>query len=378
MRILHVTPTYRPNIGGIESVVANLAREQRQNGHVADIAHLAPIHASLRREVEEEGLVWRVPLWPHRLVGLAPALSQIAGDYDLLHVHDPQLMSITASVILFGRSRPAVLSTHGGYRHTRVYSAIKSLHWALVARSVIRRYARVLASSKSDQHSFARIAPHAVLAENGIDIARFAFRPRTQGDLRRWVYWGRLSRNKQVDLLIDYVGALRERGHDIHLTICGKDFDGVAEAIIRSIHERGLAGNVALLDEIEEGPLAELVARSGAFITASEYEGFGLTVLEAMSAGLPVFCRDIEPLNGFVEDGVNVVLLTWGRGTTDFARIETMLMIGSEEVGTLSKQCRSTAAEFDWKTRNRIFEQNYYLALGIPLARSRDVNLKQG
>jgi glycosyltransferase involved in cell wall biosynthesis len=58
------------------------------------------------------------------------------------------------------------------------------------------------------------------------------------------------------------------------------------------IAESGLTGRVDLLDYVSEAELDTLYARAKAFIFLSEYEGFGLTPLEALSARVPIIVLD--------------------------------------------------------------------------------------
>src|SRR5436305_867127 len=111
MRVLSVTPTFFPSSGGIENLVLDLALKVAPLGVQMDVAHIA---VGLRRSQDTvRGIVvHRLPLYGHRLVGLAPGLHSLARRYDLLHVHDPQLMAISANVRLLCGKLPAVLSTH--------------------------------------------------------------------------------------------------------------------------------------------------------------------------------------------------------------------------------------------------------------------------
>ena len=126
MRILSITSTFFPHVGGLEKVVLELAMRLREHGVAMDVAHVAP---GLRRGTEEVyGItVYRIPLHGSRFLGWAPALRSLKHNYDLLHVHDPQLLAISANVRWTCRDVPAVLSTHGGFWHTNSLSLLKRL-----------------------------------------------------------------------------------------------------------------------------------------------------------------------------------------------------------------------------------------------------------
>ena len=69
-------------------------------------------------------------------------------------------------------------------------------------------------------------------------------------------------------------------------------------------HLESLRDALALCDAAEftgwipRQDLYDLYARASAFIYPSTFEGFGMPVLEAMAAGIPTGCSNIEPLAG--------------------------------------------------------------------------------
>lgn len=357
MRILHITPAFRPAIGGIESVVAATCDTLCGLGHVSDVAHVQPQQATATEKIGGFK-VYRVPLLGHRFAGLAPGLRELASAYDLLHVHDPQLLSITASVMAFGSGRPAVLSTHGGFRHTRKFGAIKSLHEMSLMRWMLRRYRKVLASSTSDRDYFAMYADNVALAENGVDTRRFAsIRPAPERTPFRWIYWGRLASHKRVDLLLDLAAAAQAADYPVELFICGEDFDG-SLARLQEKQARLAVKNVHIRPKLRDAELDQLISTCGLFVTASEYEGFGLTIIEAMAAGLPVIARRMAPIIDFVA-GENGLLLNFDDSPGDKSMLASFLARLKDHHGLMTKICRNRAAEYGWPIRIAPFLSAY-------------------
>ena len=205
------------------------------------------------------------------------------------------------SVLLQCPRIPAVLSTHGGFRHTRNHLAFKWMHEHFLMRHLLKRYRKVLAVSESDSAYFSRFSDRVEKCENGISFSKFQ-RGLLSGtpDPTRWIYWGRWSRNKRIDVVIDAVALARDQGIAIDLLIAGPDFDHLGLSFQARIDELGLAGSVRLHPYIDEESLLQELRQRTVFITGSEYEGFGIGILEAMAAGKIVVCRDMAPINGFV------------------------------------------------------------------------------
>ena len=97
---------------------------------------------------------------------------------------------------------------------------------------------------------------------------------------------GRFSVNKRLERLIDVAGELCRRDPAWQLDIIGVPSDlGVAD-LEGLIADRGLSGHVMLRVGLSNAEIGDLIGRASIFASASEYEGFGLVAIEAMSAGL--------------------------------------------------------------------------------------------
>ncbi len=357
MRVLHVTPTYAPSIGGIEEVVANLARLGRAAGLQADVVHVAPGlgHGERRQDTFS---VWTMPLIGHRMLGWAPTLSRLASGYDLLHVHDPQIGALTLNVGGAAARVPAVLSTHGGFFHTRSAALAKRFHARFTAPRLLRRYARIMASSPADMARFRHLSPNVVLMENGVDTTRLS--PATvggHGDMHRWIFWGRFARNKRIDSLIRLVAALANQGVTIDLALCGTDFDGSLAAARSLVASLKLQRQVTFHIGLHDDALRAQIATRPVFVLPSEYEGFGLSIIEAMAAGLIPLCRDIAPMN--VLAGEAAVLLQFDGGAADLRKVRELLAAPQTGIDARRNAASTRAASFDWATRFDAFLQQY-------------------
>jgi glycosyltransferase involved in cell wall biosynthesis len=72
------------------------------------------------------------------------------------------------------------------------------------------------------------------------------------------------------------------------------------EVVEKLIIELGLNDSVQLTGWLERSDLYDLFRRATAMFYPSTFEGFGLPVVEAMAAGLPLACSNIEPLHSIV------------------------------------------------------------------------------
>ncbi len=114
---------------------------------------------------------------------------------------------------------------------------------------------------------------------------------------------GRLSRHKGQKWLLDTYRQARPRlQRPVRLVLVGRDED--AEADLRAaVRAAGLEGEVSFTGELDDAALAQWYGRADLFALFSQYEAFGLVYFEAMLGGMPVLTHAV---------GANRELLTRG------------------------------------------------------------------
>jgi glycosyltransferase involved in cell wall biosynthesis len=106
------------------------------------------------------------------------------------------------------------------------------------------------------------------------------------------LYVGSLFNRRHIPELIEGFARLARKRTDVRLEIVGDnrtaprvEIDGLAAA-------SGAGDRIALRSYVPDNALAALYGRARAFVFLSEYEGFGLTPLEALGAGIPIVVLD--------------------------------------------------------------------------------------
>jgi glycosyltransferase involved in cell wall biosynthesis len=108
----------------------------------------------------------------------------------------------------------------------------------------------------------------------------------------RVLYVGSIFNRRHVtDLIRAFAPIARERG-DASLDIVGDNRSYPREDIVGTIAREGLERQVRCHEYVSEGELRDLYAGARAFAFLSEYEGLGMTPLEALAAGVPPVLLD--------------------------------------------------------------------------------------
>jgi glycosyltransferase involved in cell wall biosynthesis len=112
----------------------------------------------------------------------------------------------------------------------------------------------------------------------------------------------RLTRQKGIDVA---VRAVRSLPDDTVLVVLGEGPE--REALERLTRELGVEGRVFLLGRVPD--VAAWLRRASVLAHPARWEGFGLGVLEAMLAGLPVVAANVSSLPELVVDGTTGFLV---------------------------------------------------------------------
>ncbi len=106
------------------------------------------------------------------------------------------------------------------------------------------------------------------------------------------LYVGSLFNRRRLPDLIAAFALLSERVPPARLVIVGDDRTWPRQDLATIAASHGMAEKVTLLNYVPDDELARLYARASVFAFLSEYEGFGLTPLEALAAGVPIVVLD--------------------------------------------------------------------------------------
>ena len=142
--------------------------------------------------------------------------------------------------------------------------------------------------------------------ENGVDLAAFrAVAPQpARTTALRLITVARFAHIKGQDILIEALALVRDCGLDVHLTLAGtKAEPAFYDAVVTLIAERGLGDLVTIT--LDRTDIPTLLADADVFVLPSRNEGFGLVLVEAMAAQLPIIAARTGGAAELVRDGVN-------------------------------------------------------------------------
>jgi len=364
MKILQVSRVYWPNLGGMEKIAQGLAENLVLRGHQCDVVTLDRSFEDGSAYPPYSGLngvnIFRVPFKGSTRYPIAPRISRFASRYDLVHVHGIDFLLDWMVLNKSRHKKPIVLSTHGGFFHTSFAQNFKKLWFQTMTRATLRGVDRVLASSEHDLGVFEKVSSRCELARNAVDLSSYK-RLKNKPEPGRWVCVGRVDVHKGIGHLLKTLAALRRidpRPFNMHI-IGPEVVDGLVESWKKERDQLGLRDMVHFEGRIEFAALYDLVERAELGIFPSEYEAFGISVVEAMGAGVLPVLNDIEPFRHFVSHGQNGYLANF----KDPDAAALVLKEARDQKGAtrkrLAKAAKAKALEYDWEASVSRFEFLY-------------------
>jgi glycosyltransferase involved in cell wall biosynthesis len=250
-----------------------------------------------------------LPLYPELKVG-PPTLSTYnqlkAFDPDVAHFIHPALIGGVGLLMAKRLGLPTVASFHLDLsrlvHHFNIGFIEPFTNW--FTRTVFNQADATLAPSRLIQRDMLRLGVREVgLWKRGVDAERFnpAFR---DADMRTrlsdghpdevvLLYVGRLSTEKQID----HLKPVLEQLPGVRLAIVG---DGPARADLQA---RFAGTTTTFMGYMKGEALSQAYASADVFVFPSALETFGLVVVEAMAAGLPVVASRVGGVADVVDEG---------------------------------------------------------------------------
>jgi len=320
-RIVHVSDSYLPGLGGIETQVAHLGRQQATAGNVVGVITTTPgspgAHGLSR--AREEGLdVYRIaaripggyPIHPRAGRHVASALRSQRPD--VVHLHMGILAPTAQATFRVVRKLelPAVVTVHSVWgpaqeRALRLLDRVAGFSRLPVEIATVSE----MAAAPLRRVAGDRAAVHVL--RNGVDVDEWlgAPLPRERGGVHA-VYAARFAPRKRVLPLLESLRRSREllgdRADELYVTIAGEGEElGKARAFLEA---NDMSGWVSLPGRLSREDLKELYRRADVYLAPGVLDAFSVASQEAQAAGLAIVTRSQSGAAELITDEVEGLL----------------------------------------------------------------------
>jgi phosphatidylinositol alpha-mannosyltransferase len=277
---------------------------------------------------------------------------------DVVHVHEPLVPSLSMPAAWFARA-PVVATFHAycpasfeSIVYTGASAGLRPLTHRLAVKMAVSRAAARCAER--------RVGGPMRIVPNGVDVERFALAGRM--DLprgRKLLFVNRLDRRKGFDVALDSFAALADRFDDLQLIVAG---DGPYRSALHRTPER-IRRRVAMLGDVAERELPSVYAAADVFLApARGHESFGIVLLEAMAAGLPIVATSIEGYREVLQHERDALLVAPGDAGAIAAAV-TRILRSPPLAADLVAGAGARVRAFRWDAIAAQIERHYLLAI---------------
>jgi len=368
MKVVHVTPFYVPVVGGVEEVVRRVAEflatrsydvyvvtynrlrrggagslPRYENINGVHVIRLRPdfiwSHGSYSSELpivlrELKPDVVHVHVWRHPHVFQVAKLKKNLKFSAILHGHAPfyKLCQLGLTTWFYHRFIDTFLTSY--LRHYDVYITLTPYESERAAQLGLER-------------------DKIVIIPNGIDEnrCREAKVSRIDGQV---LYLGRISKDKNIDLLVKAMAFVSKVISEVSLTLAGPD-EGMARKLIKYARKKNV--KLQYLGTVSEKTKHELYLKSYIYALPSLYEGFGITLLEAAQHSLPSV---ITGYGGQYYVAPPGIVSVWVKpNPLDYAQGIIELLIDKNLWKKLSENATKWSQKFLWDKILPLYEKLY-------------------
>jgi glycosyltransferase-like protein len=251
---------------------------------------------------------------------MAEALGRLAGDYPILHTQDCISARAACRVRDTAGTDTVVVRTVHHVDDFTSQSLIDCQRQAILEPDRL-----LVVSSHWQQILRDEYDSTADVVHNGVDVARFQkpdpdlaarLRERVDADGRPLILSvGGIEPRKGSRTLMQAVAVLRSSGRDPVLAVVGghsfQDYREYQDRVLASLPDLGLRldNDVVLLGQVPDAELPGWYGAADVLAFPSTKEGWGLAVLEAMSAGLPVVTSDLPVFLEYLQPGRDALMV---------------------------------------------------------------------
>jgi phosphatidyl-myo-inositol alpha-mannosyltransferase len=365
--------------GGVNDHIMNLVEQLERHGHqawvIAPAGGFAPskmalpssfICAGRALPVRANGSVAYVNPWPLMLQKMGRILAN--GKFDVVHVHEPTIPSTAAAATMAARV-PVVGTFHAAGYASHYYERYNPLATRIMTCVGVR----IAVSEAARDCVVGHFPGHYRVVPNGIDVKKYAAVRDGTKVRGRILFIGRPEPRKGLSVLVDAFARLRSSFPEASLVLAGPTADELQALMSRSRNTRAdtfegieALGRVSNEVKLEQMGKAEVICAP-----SLGGESFGIVLIEALAAGVPVVASDIPGYRAVLDGGDAGVLVPPG----DASALENGLLSVLLDRGMqrdLSLQGVALAERYSW---GRLIDQvleAYEEAMGLGLRRVRE------
>lgn len=333
LKVCYVLPNFLPFKGGAENNCLNLALQLKQQGH--DVTVLTSNNGSNKNYEEYQGIkIYRFKkLNKSYYFGFYPRIIKgiIESDAQIMHVHGFGFIWHDLGLIIrkIVKPRSKIINTpHGPFMALKSYSFLQKLMkfvFSNIQKLYLNRLYSTVIAVNPNQHKW--------ISESGITSSKIKYLPNgikldyfTETDTadistkyklgKKFIitFIGRYEKYKGLQDLIAVMPQLLEISKNIKLVAMGVTGSYLPK-LKQQIEQLKIESAVEIIENPEDIIIEKMLSLSKIFVLPSEWEAFGISILEAMAKGNAIISTRTEGGEFLIKEEINGFLYEFGNTT---------------------------------------------------------------
>lgn len=348
MKILHVSSTYPPVLGGMEKVVRILATMQASNDMQARV--LTSNHGAKKAQPTEPIPVKRLKsfvflntaIMPMLLTTLLKEKRQTIVHLHITQAYTPEMVWLAAKIKRFNYIAHIHIDTPPSTRAGILLVPYKKL----VLKRVLKAAAYVVVFTDDQKQvmvdRYGLLPAKVQVVPNGVEQQFYTRKPRKMHVKPRLLFVGRLEFQKNIPMLLKSLDGISEL---FETRLVG---NGDQAEEMKALAKELKLKNLTFAGRKSGGELLKEYNNADIFVLTSEREGMPLVLLEAMAMGLPIIATDVTGNRDVVRHGKTGYLVKLG-DTKAFQNSLLDIKSHPERYRIFSARAQQISEQYAWE-----------------------------
>lgn len=311
MKIIYLIT--KSEIGGAQTHVLSLLKYMKEKGN--DVALMSYPNGWLEAEAKNIGVKFYSNKYfsnsfnPFKLFSAVKEVDNAVLDFNpgIVHCHSSGAGFIGRIEI---RNKIPTIFTAHSWAFTKGSPFLRKVI-AIIAEKIVSKYTNKIICVSEFDTSLAlkyKIAPSDKLKTiyNGVPELKVK-ENKIESETINFLSVGRFAYPKRFDLLVESIAKLpKDILNKVKLSIVG--FGPLKDDILNLVNKFNLKENINILDKQTPEELNKTIYNSDVFILLSDHEGFPMTILEAMSAGLPIIASSVGGIPEEIDSSCGILV----------------------------------------------------------------------
>lgn len=335
MKILELCVRFPPAPGGVEFQLLSICKELQKRGHDVQV-FTSDLYSEIpwKRLDNSYANVKGIPVRRYKANSLKGDLqytimitmlgAALKGKWDIIHAHSygyfPSHVAAIAARLGKGKF---IFTPHfhpgetgwGGERRRK----IRALYDRYFSNMVIKSADKIICVSKGEMNYAVDAGlseDNIVIVPDSVDISRFnnvqkdSFKKRHGIESNFVLFVGRLAKNKGLEYLIEAVPEVLQRFPETKFVLIGED-EGMLQKLSGRAKNLRVEDKILFLGTMDDDKVSQAYIDCSVFVLPSEFEAFGIVLIEAMAAQKPCIATRVGGVPYVVKDGETGILVDY-------------------------------------------------------------------